>query len=101
MRQRIVLVEEAAGGDDLVAHAQIPGRDTEDGDVFFLAVAGGDSVRQPDNRRGCDDAWYLLLHGRKVFYGQRVRGRTADVLRSALILGPDLRSEERRVGKEC
>src|ERR1019366_597864 len=88
--QGIVLVEEAAGGDDQVAHAQILGSDPENGDIFFLAVAGRDSVRQSDDRRGRDDARYLLLHGRKVLSGQRVRGGTADVLRAALILGPDL-----------
>src|ERR1019366_2389335 len=88
--QGIVVVEEAAGGDDQVAHAQILRSDPENGDIFFLAAAGGDSVRQSDDRRGCDDAGHLLLYGRKVFNGQRVRGGTADVLRAALILGPDL-----------
>ena len=88
-------VEKPAGNDHQVAHDLVVGKDSQHGNVAFLAAAHGNALAQRNHGRGRDDARHLLLRRLKVIDGKRVRRDIGDALASALVLGFNLVGADR------
>src|SRR5258708_20230557 len=86
----IILVEETAGRHDQVPDPQVFGIHAKNLYVLFFAIPHGNALFEVDHRRSRYDAGDILAHGLEIVDGERVRRAAADVLRAALVFGPDL-----------
>ncbi len=85
----IILVEETAGRHDQVPDPQVFGIHAKNLYVLFFAIPHGNALFEVDHRRSRYDAGDILAHGLEIVDGERVRRAAADVLRAALVFGPD------------